>query len=159
MQDLITYERRGQIALIGLNRPAKRNAFTVEMLRDLASAYGQYGRDASARCLVVHATGSDFCSGLDLSQSADSLMVDGPKIFLTVGAIDPTGVATPRVPKPVISAIGGYCFTLGIELALAGDVVVASSSARFGQLEVTRGIYAFCGATVRMPLAFGWGNA
>jgi enoyl-CoA hydratase len=159
LQDLITYERRGQIALIGLNRPAKRNAFTVEMLRDLASAYGQYGRDASARCLVVHATGSDFCSGLDLSQSADSLMVDGPKLFLTEGAIDPTGVATPRVPKPVISAIGGYCFTLGIELALAGDVVVASSSARFGQLEVTRGIYAFCGATVRMPLAFGWGNA
>lgn len=159
MQDLITYERRGHVALIGFNRPAKRNAFTIEMLRDLAAAYGRYERDDGARCLVIHSHTQDFCSGLDLSQSADSLMVDGPSLFLREGSIDPTGVATPRVSKPVISAIGGYCFTLGIELALAGDIVVASSATRFGQLEVTRGIYAFCGATVRMPLAFGWGNA
>ncbi len=159
MQDLIVYERRGHVALIGFNRPAKRNAFTIEMLGDLAAAFGRYARDADARCLVLHSMADDFCSGLDLSQGADMLMVYGPSLFLKDGSVDPTGVATPRVSKPVISAIKGYCYTLGIELALAGDVVVAASNARFGQLEVTRGIYAFCGATVRMPAAFGWHNA
>jgi enoyl-CoA hydratase len=159
MSDHITYEQRGHITLVGFNRPEKRNAFTIEMLRDLASAYGRYARDPDSRCLVLHSHADDFCSGLDLSRGADRLMIDGPQLFLTEGAIDPAGVGTPRVGKPVISAIRGYCFTLGVELALAGDIVVAANNAKFGQLEVTRGIYAFCGATVRMPQAFGWNNA
>lgn len=159
MSDLITYENRGRLALIGFNRPDKRNAFTIEMMRDLALAYGRYAADAQARCLVLHSHGAAFCAGLDLSQGADRLMPEGPKLFVPPGGIDPTGVGTPRVAKPVVSAIRGICFTLGIELALAGDVVVAASDTKFGQLEVTRGIYPFCGASVRMPQAFGWHNA
>lgn len=159
MSDLITYENRGRLALVGFNRPDKRNAFTIGMMRDLALAYGRYAADAEARCLVLHAHGPAFCAGLDLSQGADRLMPEGPALFVPAGGIDPTGVATPRVAKPVVSAVRGICFTLGIELALAGDIVVAASDARFGQLEVTRGIYPFCGATVRMPQALGWHNA
>lgn len=159
MLDLITYQTRGPITLVGFNRPEKRNAFTLAMLRDLSLAYARYGADPDARCLVLHTHTRDFCSGLDLSSGADRLMSEGPSAFLPAGAIDPTGVATPRVAKPVVSAIRGICFTLGVELALAGDVTVAASDAKFGQLEVTRGIYPFCGATVRMPQAFGWNNA
>src|SRR5690606_30728582 len=55
--------------------------------------------------------------------------------------------------------VHGTCLTLGIELALASDVVVAAASTRFGQIEVGRGILPFGGATLRFPRAVGWGNA
>jgi enoyl-CoA hydratase/carnithine racemase len=56
-------------------------------------------------------------------------------------------------------AIQGICFTLGVELALASDVVVAARDAQFAQLEVARGILPFGGGTTRMPAVAGWGNA
>jgi enoyl-CoA hydratase len=61
--------------------------------------------------------------------------------------------------KPVVIAVQGICLTLGIELMLASDIVVAAQSTRFGQLEVSRGILPFGGATLRFPRAVGWGNA
>jgi enoyl-CoA hydratase/carnithine racemase len=56
-------------------------------------------------------------------------------------------------------AIQGICFTLGVELALASDIVVASQDAQFAQLEVARGILPFGGGTTRLPRVAGWGNA
>ena len=56
-------------------------------------------------------------------------------------------------------AVQGTCLTLGIELMLASDIVVAADSATFAQLEVARGILPFGGATIRFPRAVGWGNA
>ena len=56
-------------------------------------------------------------------------------------------------------AIEGWCLTIGIELALAMDIRVASTSARFGQIEINRGIFPFGGATLRLPRAAGWGDA
>ena len=60
--------------------------------------------------------------------------------------------------KPVVMAVQGTCLTLGIELALAADMVVAADTTRFAQLEVARGIVAFGGATIRLP-RLGWGDA
>jgi enoyl-CoA hydratase len=61
--------------------------------------------------------------------------------------------------KPVVIAVQGTCLTLGIELILAGDVAVADETASFAQLEVSRGILPFGGATLRFPRLAGWGNA
>jgi enoyl-CoA hydratase len=61
--------------------------------------------------------------------------------------------------KPVVAAVHGRCMTLGIELLLAADVRIASTDARFAQVEVQRGIYPFGGATTRLPREAGWGNA
>ena len=58
-----------------------------------------------------------------------------------------------------MSAISGICFTIGIELLLATDIRVAAEDTRFGQIEIKRGIYPVCGATIRMPREVGWGNA
>jgi enoyl-CoA hydratase len=59
----------------------------------------------------------------------------------------------------VIAAAQGWCMTLGIELLLAADIRLATTDARFAQLEIQRGIYPFGGATIRLPREAGWGNA
>jgi enoyl-CoA hydratase/carnithine racemase len=61
--------------------------------------------------------------------------------------------------KPTVIAVHGRCLTLGIELCLAQDVVVAATSTRFAQIEIKRGIFPFGGATYRFIAAAGWGNA
>jgi enoyl-CoA hydratase/carnithine racemase len=75
------------------------------------------------------------------------------------GGIHPWQIAGQQLTKPVVIAVQGTCLTLGIELMLASDIVVAADSATFAQLEVARGILPFGGATIRFPRAVGWGNA
>ncbi|KAA2262401.1 crotonase/enoyl-CoA hydratase family protein [Solihabitans fulvus] len=154
--ELVTTERRGHVLLIGLNRPAKRNAFTVAMLRQLAAAYGEL-EDSDARVGVVFAHGDHFTAGLDLAEVAPQLG-DGGLNFAEDG-VDPWGGAGRERTKPVVVAVQGWCLTLGIELLLAADIRIAATDTRFAQIEIQRGIYPFGGATIRFPREAGWGNA
>jgi len=153
----ITTEKRGHLFLIGLNRPAKRNAFDVEMLEQLGSAFQRYEVEGDARCAVIFAHGDCFTAGLDLANVAPAI-AEG-RIGLGGGGIDPWGVHGRRRTKPTVIAVQGLCLTLGIELCLAQDVTVASETARFGQIEIKRGIFPFGGATYRLVQTAGWGNA
>ncbi len=155
--DRVLVERRGHLLLIGLNRPEKRNAADLAMLHQLAQAYTLLHTDAELRVGVVHAVGEHFTGGLDLADVGPAL-ASGSAELLPPGTIDPWGVATEPVAKPVVLAVQGSCLTLGVELALASDVVVAAAGTRFAQLEVSRGIMAFGGATLRLP-RLGWGDA
>jgi enoyl-CoA hydratase/carnithine racemase len=155
----IRTEARGHVLLIGFDRPQKLNAFDTEMLRALGDAYTRYEDDASLRCAVVFAHGKDFTAGLDLANVAPRV-ASGQPLWPAVG-VDPWGVtpeARPRT-KPVVVAMQGRVFTLGIELALASDVRLCSDDATFAQLEIARGIFPFGGATFRAPAQLGWGNA
>ncbi|MEK1942852.1 MAG: crotonase/enoyl-CoA hydratase family protein [Pseudomonas sp.] len=153
----VTREKRGHIMLIGLDRPAKRNAFDLALLDDLTLAYGEFERDSEARVALVFAHGEHFTAGLDLANVA-ATFVSGWQI--PEGGCDPWGVfGGPRVSKPVIVAVQGYCYTIGIELMLASDINLCASNTRFAQMEVQRGIFPFGGATLRMHQAAGWGNA
>jgi enoyl-CoA hydratase/carnithine racemase len=153
----ITTERRGHLLLIGLDRAAKMNAFDARMLGELAAAFAELERDPEVRCGVIFAHGDNFTGGLDLMNVAP-LMMQG-KLDLAGTAIDPWGVHGPRRTKPTVIAVQGRCLTLGIELCLAQDVVVAAEDTRFAQIEVKRGIFPFGGATFRLVQAAGWGNA
>ncbi|MFT3970142.1 MAG: crotonase/enoyl-CoA hydratase family protein [Micropruina sp.] len=157
MSNRVLIERRGHVLLVGLNRPEKRNAADLAMLHALAEAYTVLHTDAELRVGVLHAVGDHFTAGLDLADVAPAI-VSGSAALLPSGTIDPWGVATEPVSKPVVTAVQGTCLTLGVELALASDVVVAAASTRFAQLEVARGIMAFGGATIRLP-RLGWGDA
>lgn len=75
------------------------------------------------------------------------------------GGLDPWGISTKQVSKPVVMAIQGTCFTLGVELALNSEIVIAAENAVFAQLEVSRGILPFGGGTIRFPRTAGWSNA
>ena len=155
----ITLEKKGHVLLIGVNRPDKLNAFDVDMYWDLARAYGQLHHERDLRCGLLFAHGDHFTSGLELIKWADSFG-EGKFPELPEGSIDPFGLDEDnRLSKPMVIAVQGICFTIGLELLLATDVRIAASNVRFGQIEVKRGIYPVGGATVRFFEEIGWGNA
>ncbi len=150
----IATEVRGDLFLIGIDRPAKYNGFTPAMCTALARAYADYEADDGLRCAVLHAEGEHFTAGLQLS----AFDLADPEFFPR-DLIDPCDLRPPWRRKPVVAAVKGICFTIGIELMLAADIVVAEEDTRFGQIEVRRGLMAFGGATVRFVERAGWGNA
>ena len=147
----------GALFLIEIDRPAKLNGFTPKMLAELAAAYTAFEREPAARAAVVSALGAHFTAGLDLPK-VGPLMAGGEPLF-PAEAVDPFDLRPPRRSKPVVLAVKGITYTLGPELMLAADVVVAADDCRFSQLEVKRGIMAAGGATLRMVQRAGWGNA
>jgi len=149
----ITVETRGRVRLIGIDRPAKYNGFTPEMIRQLAEAYQGVEDDPEVFCALLHTTGEHFTAGLQLDR------FDITSDLGIAGLTDPLDLREPRRTKPVVAAVRGICFTIGIELMLASDIVVAGEGSRFGQLEVSRGLMAYGGATIRMVERAGWGNA
>ena len=157
-QPRVTVDRDGHVLLIGFNRPDKRNAADLQLLEELALAYGELENDATLRVGFVFAHGDHFTGGLDLADVGPRIGADGLDIT-SRGGINPWQVSGQQLSKPVVIAVQGTCLTLGIELMLASDIVVAAESTRFGQIEVARGILPFGGATIRFPRAVGWGNA
>jgi enoyl-CoA hydratase len=153
----ITQERLGHVLLIGFNRVNKRNAFDPPMFHDLARAYGSYEADDELRCAVVFAHGPHFTGGIDLAQFAPLFERDDP-FALEDGQIDPFGMRS-QLSKPLVMAVHGITFTIGMEMLLAADIRIAASDARFAQLEIARGLYPLGGATFRLVREAGWGNA
>jgi enoyl-CoA hydratase len=155
----LTMERRGHVLLLGFNRPEKRNAFGVDTYQALAAAYGELDADPDLRCGVLFGHGDHFTAGLDLPQWAPVLS-QGKLMELPTGSIEPFGLdERKRLRKPMVVSAQGVSFTVAVELMLAADVRVAATNARFGQLEVKRGIFPVGGATVRLMQEIGWGNA
>ena len=151
---------QGGVLLIGINRPSKRNGFTPKMFRELGEAYTRLDDDPALRVGVLHAFGDHFTAGLDLPTIAP-LMQRGEKA-VPLGLVDPLNLGMEgyrRRVKPMVVAVKGITYTLGIELMLAADIVVAADNCRFSQLEVKRGIMATGGATLRMAERAGLGNA
>lgn len=156
----VEVEVNGQVLMVRINRPAKLNGFTPVMMRGLSDAYTRLENDESLRVGLLCAEGKHFTAGLDLPTIAP-LMRKGERLF-PQGSVDPfdLGMAGhPRRTKPVVVAVKGITYTLGIELMLAADVVIAADDCRFSQLEVKRGIMATGGATLRMAQRAGVGNA
>lgn len=145
--------------LIGLNRPAKRNAFDRRMFDELAMAYARLEDSEDIRCGVLFAEGEMFTAGLDLAAIAPSIAASGAFEY-PENSIDPLNLYGTRTrTKPIVAATQGKCLTVGIELLLAADVRIASENATFAQIEIKRGIFPFGGATLRFPEVAGWGNA
>jgi enoyl-CoA hydratase len=155
---LVTVERDGDVLLIGVDRAAKRNAWNLQVMREVGRAYEELA-DSDARVGVVFGHGEHFSAGLDLAEVLPAVQEGGPSVLGGGGRFDPFGLWGDPVPKPVVMAVQGVAFTLSIELALASDVVVAADDVRFRQLEIGRGIMPFGGATLRAPQQLGWGNA
>ncbi len=159
MSEKVTVENDGHVMLIGINRPDQRNMFDLDVLTGLAQAYTDLSGDRDLRCAVVFGHGKHFSSGLDLMNVLPSIAAEGPSTYLGAGQCDPFGNFGPPASKPVICAVHGCCYTAGLELVLAADMCVACDDTRFGQMEVSRGIFPFGGATFRLPRAIGWHNA
>jgi enoyl-CoA hydratase/carnithine racemase len=150
-------KRDGRIFHIVLDRGDKMNAFDLRMLRDLAEAVTEYEADESLWCAVLYANGEHFTAGLDLAEVGPAVRSGQP--LFPEGSVDVLSLHEPKRKKPLVMAVQGWCLTIGIELLLAADIRLAAEGARFGQIEINRGIFPFGGATIRLPEVAGWGNA
>lgn len=154
----IKTERRGHVFLIGLDRSGERNRMDTQMLLDLSAAYTELERDPELRCAVLYSTGKSFTLGLEL----DAVLEDLRRIRtwpIPADRVDPFGMTGIPRTKPVICAVNGMCMTVGIELMLAADIVIAAESAVFAQMEVRFGIMPMGSATMRWVDQVGRGNA
>jgi enoyl-CoA hydratase len=153
----VKVEQRGNLLLIAIDRPEKRNGFTPKVFAELAGAYSMLERTHDLRCGVLYAEGDHFTAGLDMPKIAPLRRAGQP--LIPAGEVDPFNLREPLRTKPMVVALKGICFTVAIELMLAADIAIAAENCRFSQLEVKRGIMPGCGATFRMPERAGWGNA
>ena len=152
-------ETDGPVLRMAFARPEKKNAVDLDMLVALAAAYTRLDRDDGLRCGVLYGEGPVFTAGLDLASVLPRFVADGPGAYLGDDSVDPFGLYGPPCRKPVIVASHGRCYTVGLELTLAADLCVSAKGTVFGQQEVTRGIFPFGGATLRLPQVIGWHNA
>jgi enoyl-CoA hydratase len=144
--------------MIAINRPDKANAIDADIIAGLSRAYTDLSDDPDLRVGLLYAMGDNFTGGLDLASVGPALASGGDGL-LPEGGRDPWGMYAEPATKPIVTAVHGRCFTAGLELVLNSDVCVAADNTVFGQQEVSRGIVAFGGATVRLPATVGWGNA
>jgi enoyl-CoA hydratase len=154
----LTIERRGQIVLIGINRPYIQNRIDPETYRALAKAFYDYDHDPSLRAAVLFGHGNNFSRGIDVDAFRADVAAGKPRIG-SEGMIDPTGKRLPHLTKPLIVAVHGDTWNLADELFLAADIRVAAENTDFGQDETSHGRFPGGGATVRFPRDAGWGNA
>jgi enoyl-CoA hydratase/carnithine racemase len=153
----IVSERDGRLRILTIGRPAKLNGFTPKMMRELAVALTDYDKEPETRCAILKAEGPHFTAGLDLPRVSEAWR-RGESIY-PADAPDVWDLRPPFRTKPLILAVKGICFTVGVELMLSADIAIAARDCRFAQLEVKRGIMAAGGATIRMVERAGWGNA
>jgi len=156
----ITSEVRGALLLVGIDRVEKLNGFTPKMHDELADALTVLDEDPALRAGVLFGHGDHTTAGLDLPRWSERFARSDEN---TPGGretkrVDPVALGR-RCRKPIVTAVHGITFTIGIELMLAGDIVVAADDCRFNQLEPRRGIMATGGATLRFVERGGWGNA
>jgi len=151
---MITVERKDEIALVSINRPAIRNAVddaTAEALYDAAIAFDE---DPSLSVMVLTGSGGHFCAGADLKAVAD-----GERRAIRESGIAPMGPTRLQLSKPVIAAVEGYAVAGGLELALWCDMRVAAKSAVFGVYCRRFGVPLIDLGTIRLPRLIGHGRA
>ena len=153
-QDLL-FEVSGHVALITLNRPAKRNAITAEMGDRLVDILERVRRDDAIRAAILTGAGGAFSAGADLKQRASgggARAEDKAAAAVVDAGLTPKW-STMHVEKPLIAAIDGYCLAGGLELALACDIRICTPAAQFGLPEIARGFFAGGGGPQRLMRA------
>ncbi len=149
-------EKRGHILHISLDRQKKMNAFTPEMFAELGEALTRLDESADLWVGIISFAGQHTTAGLDLPLFRDSLRSGDSAT--NDDKVDAFGLHR-RCRKPLVMAVQGVCYTIGIEMMLGCDIVVAADDARFCQLEPKRGLAVFGGANIRYVERAGWGNA
>ncbi|HZJ27084.1 MAG TPA: crotonase/enoyl-CoA hydratase family protein [Acidimicrobiia bacterium] len=151
----VTVGRDGHVLSIGVNRPEKKNAWDVDIIQGVARGLQELADEPELRVGVIFGHGPDFSAGLDLMSVAPLVAGGRGASVLPAGLPDPWDFLGEPCPKPVVVAVHGRCFTLGIELILASQVTIAAADTQFAQLEVARGIVPLGGATLRLGERLG----
>lgn len=156
MADNIILEKKGAVAVITLNRPKVLNALNMELLEELEKALDNMAGDKSIRALILTGEGRAFAAGADIALQSGFGMQEGREWGRTGSALFRK---LEKLVIPTIAAVNGFALGGGCELALACDMIFASSTARFGLPEVSLGIMPGFSGTQRLPRRIGIAKA
>ena len=148
--DLLRIERAGPVLHVRLNRPAKRNSVSDELLAQLHTVWVNFPADV--RAAVISGEGAHFCAGLDLSEVSERNVTEGMQHSRSWHACFD---AIQFGPVPVVAALHGAVVGGGLELAAAAHIRVAERSTFYGLPEGTRGIFVGGGGSVRISRLIG----
>lgn len=142
----------GPVAVVTLNRPAKRNALSGEMLVRMHDAWMQIDADPEIRVAILTGAGGNFCAGADLAAMAAGHPDDEwtPRFAADPDLHWKALLRHFQPGKPLVAAVEGYAVAGGTEILQATDIRVAAESATFGVAEVRRGLFPLGGSTVRL---------
>ncbi|MCC6216034.1 MAG: crotonase/enoyl-CoA hydratase family protein [Polyangiaceae bacterium] len=145
---MIRFEARGRVAIVTLDRPARRNAVCREIAEGMERALDAFEADPELWVGIVAAEGPAFCAGADLAAVERG---EGASLSTERGGF--AGIVRRARVKPLVAAVDGPALAGGCEVVLACDLVVASRAARFGLPEVKRSLVAAAGGLFRLPRA------
>ncbi|HEY78365.1 MAG TPA: enoyl-CoA hydratase [Dehalococcoidia bacterium] len=151
-------KKEDRVATIILNRPEKLNALNAELTEEIIRAVSEVGQDDEVRAVIITGAGRAFCSGADISSPDFKAMSPAVSLKLMEKASQVV-MGIRNMPKPVIAAVNGFAVGGGCNLALAGDIVVASEEAKFSQPYVFRGLHPDFGAIYFLPRLVGFAKA
>ena len=160
MTEPVLFKIEGPVATVVLNRPDQRNALDRAAKTLLRERLGQAATDDSVRAVVLTGAGSAFCVGQDLGEHAQALAADPATAFDTIDQdYNPVITLLATMPKPVVAAVNGTCVGAGLSLALACDLRVISSAAKFGTAFSGIGLTLDSGLSVTLVRAVGQARA
>ena len=148
-----TVERDGNVVILTMNRPEKKNALSGDMLAGLVLGYEYIDATPEVRCAILTGAGGNFSSGADLvamGQPSDDEKVQG----VMARGNNPHWKALLRdyrLTKPLIAAVEGYAVAGGSEILQGTDIRVAGAGAVFGVWEAKRGLFPLGGSACRLP--------
>jgi enoyl-CoA hydratase/carnithine racemase len=157
----IRYEARGEVALVTLNRPERRNAWTRRMHGELSDALARANQDPRIGAIVMTGAGTGFCAGADMS-GFDEQLESGSETPVGARSEQPVGgdwVALVRRSKPLVAAVNGASVGVGLTMILPFDVIVASEAARFGMFFIRMGLVPELASTHFLVQRMGFGRA
>ncbi|HYK16719.1 MAG TPA: enoyl-CoA hydratase [Bryobacteraceae bacterium] len=137
MPDLLT-SIDGQLGIITLNRPDRRNALSLELMRQLIAALDQLASDPNVRGIILASTGKAFSSGHDLSEMTGRTVADYRRIFDVCTELM---TKIQSIPQPVIAQVQGIATAAGCQLVATCDLAVASDTAQFATPGVKIGLF------------------
>jgi enoyl-CoA hydratase/carnithine racemase len=149
----VTVERSGSSAMITLRRSKALNALNATVLAELLAAASELSADPSIRVVLMTGEGDRaFIAGADITEFVGASPADALQIGQRIKQLNS---AITSMPKPVVAVINGYCLGGGLEVALACDIRIASTTARLGLPEIKLGILPGGGGTVRLSKIAG----
>lgn len=134
----LIFEIEEPVAILTLNRPERRNALSLELMRELTAAVERAGSDSRVRAMILAAAGPAFCSGHDLNELRGA---DGGQARLIFQECVRLMQALRHAPQPVIAEVQGVATAAGCQLVAACDLAVASEEARFATPGVRIGLF------------------
>lgn len=157
----VVTEEMGNLFLIGINRPEKRNCVDTETAHELVNAFEEFEKNDNFYVAILYGKGGNFCAGMDLSEFSKHSTVPQEKVYglLVNDKKRPMGPTQKTFSKPTIAAVSGYAVAGGLELALLCDLRVVEETAVMGVFCRRFGVPLIDGGTVRLPKIIGLGRA